>query len=249
MATFTLPTNFSSLGINASGHVTRVVTVDSLTAVATGGIASGSFAAGAINATVAPNLDAAVSTRATPAQVQAELGTYDAPTKAELDAAVTTIRGADGDTLKTLSDQIDGVATNATTILKAVVPESGTVGATGNDTTHAHLAGLAYADDGLNNRLLLLLDISTGLYHARWIEDWANTGDLATLHTALPAAPEASVDQYWLTSIRRDVSADVVLSQDNIDDIVAGIVAAGLATSTQASAILKVVTAMSRKTV
>ena len=34
---------------------------------------------------------------------------YDAPTKAELDTTETNIRGADSDTLKSLSDQIDGL--------------------------------------------------------------------------------------------------------------------------------------------
>jgi len=51
------------------------------------------------------------------AQVNAEMDTalsdYDPPTKAELDTAVTTIRGADSDTLKTLSDQIDGISSEA----------------------------------------------------------------------------------------------------------------------------------------
>ena len=48
------------------------------------------------------------------AEVQSEcadaLNSYDPPTKAELDTAEANIRGADNDTLKTLSDQIDGVA-------------------------------------------------------------------------------------------------------------------------------------------
>lgn len=39
-------------------------------------------------------VDAAVSTRATPAQVATELGTYDAPTKSELDAAVAPLATA-----------------------------------------------------------------------------------------------------------------------------------------------------------
>lgn len=72
-----------------------------------------------IGASVAPaseydtQLDANVSTRATPAQVATELGTYDAPTKAELDTAESNIRGADSDTLKTLSEQIDAVSAPA----------------------------------------------------------------------------------------------------------------------------------------
>lgn len=47
------------------------------------------------------------------AQVNAEVDTaladYDAPTKAELDSAEADIRGVDNDTLKTISDQIDGL--------------------------------------------------------------------------------------------------------------------------------------------
>ena len=38
------------------------------------------------------------------------LADYDGPTKAELDAAELAIRGADNDTLETLSDQIDDVS-------------------------------------------------------------------------------------------------------------------------------------------
>jgi hypothetical protein len=49
-----------------------------------------------------------------PAEVNTEVDTaladYDGPTKAELDSAESNIRGADSDTLKTLSDQIDGVS-------------------------------------------------------------------------------------------------------------------------------------------
>lgn len=47
------------------------------------------------------------------ADVASELATYDAPTKAELDTSEGNVRGADSDTLKTLSDQIDGISTVA----------------------------------------------------------------------------------------------------------------------------------------
>lgn len=43
------------------------------------------------------------------AEVDAALADYDGPTKAELDAAELAIRGADSDTLETLSDQLDAV--------------------------------------------------------------------------------------------------------------------------------------------
>lgn len=58
-----------------------------------------------------------VQTHATQAEAQAAataaLNTYDPPTKAELDAAELAIRGADGDDLKALSDQLDGKPTAA----------------------------------------------------------------------------------------------------------------------------------------
>ncbi len=56
-----------------------------------------------------------VQTHTTQAEAQAAataaLNAYDPPTKAELDTAELAIRGADGDTLKTLSDQLDGKPT------------------------------------------------------------------------------------------------------------------------------------------
>lgn len=44
------------------------------------------------------------------ADVTAVFNAYDPPTKAELDTAESNIRGTDSDTLKTLSDQLDSVA-------------------------------------------------------------------------------------------------------------------------------------------
>ena len=43
-------------------------------------------------------------------EVDTALADYDAPTKAELDTSESNIRGTDGDTLKTISDQVDGLA-------------------------------------------------------------------------------------------------------------------------------------------
>lgn len=50
-----------------------------------------------------------VSTADVNNEVDTALSDYDGPTKAELDAAESAIRGTDSDTLKTLSDQIDGL--------------------------------------------------------------------------------------------------------------------------------------------
>lgn len=43
------------------------------------------------------------------AEVDTALADYDAPTKVELDSAQSAIQGADDDTLKDISDQIDGI--------------------------------------------------------------------------------------------------------------------------------------------
>jgi len=51
------------------------------------------------------------------ADVTAILSAYDGPTKAELDTAEGNIRGTDSDTLKTLSDQIDGLPSSAPPML------------------------------------------------------------------------------------------------------------------------------------
>ncbi len=47
------------------------------------------------------------------ADVTAVLAAYDGPTKAELDIAESNIRGVDSDTLKTISDQIDGLPSSS----------------------------------------------------------------------------------------------------------------------------------------
>lgn len=83
---------------------------------------------------------------------------------------------------------------------------SGTIGATGNDTTHLHLTGLTFGDDELNDCLIVIYDDSASEYHSRWITDWENTGALATVAT-LPFTPQDSTDTYTVLGIRRDVDA------------------------------------------
>jgi hypothetical protein len=107
--------------------------------------------------------------------------------------------------VNTIDDLLDTEIPALTAALNGMVLASGTIGGTGNDTTHLHLAGLAYADDAINSMLLAIKDVSTGLYYSRWIEDFANTGDLATVAT-LPFTPEASVDLYWILPVRADVT-------------------------------------------
>lgn len=104
----------------------------------------------------------------------------------------------------------NGLATSANqtaiiNLLSGVVLASGTIGATGNTTTTLHLAGIAWANDAPNSLTLVIKDVSTGLFYSRWIEDWADTGDLATVAT-LPFTPQASTDLYWILPNRSDVT-------------------------------------------
>jgi hypothetical protein len=135
-----------------------------------------------------PKSDSNVVWNATAAaQLQTEatdaLNAYDPPTRAELTTDVNSILA-----------YLDGL-----------VIAKGTIGATGNDTTHLHLAGLTYGNDEINNYLLAVRDVSASEWHARYIEDWADAGDLATVAT-LPFTPENSVDLYVILAFRQDVT-------------------------------------------
>lgn len=134
-------------------------------------------------------------------EVQSEctdaLNAYDPPTRAELTSDINSVLN----------------------ILQGVVLKQGTIGSTGNDTTHLHLTGLTYSDDEINDHLLVIFDVSEGEYHARWVEDWANTGDLATVAT-LPFTPQNATDTYWLLPVRRDVTGGSGPSAADIADAV-----------------------------
>lgn len=98
----------------------------------------------------------------------------------------------------------------------------GTIGATGNSTTALHLTGLTYGDDEINNQLLMIYDVSATEWHARWVDDWADTGDLATVVT-LPFTPENSVDTYALLAIRREANVTHWLGTAAATPTVAGV--------------------------
>lgn len=86
------------------------------------------------------NIDAAITTRATPTQVKTQadqaLVDYDPPTGAELAATEAAIRGSDSDDLKTISDQIDGVPATTDVVLTAAHGSGSWVGL-GSPTTIA----------------------------------------------------------------------------------------------------------------
>lgn len=94
---------------------------------------------------------------------------------------------------------------DAYALVRGLVMANGTIGSTGNDTTHIHLTGLTYGNDEINNWLLVIRDVSEGEYHSRWIEDWVLSSALATVAT-LPFTPQSATDTYWLLPIRQDVT-------------------------------------------
>lgn len=116
-----------------------------------------------------------------------------------------------------------------------LVVAQGTIGATGNTTTTLHLTGLTYGDDEINDYMLVILDVSANEYHIRWVDDWADTGDLATVAT-LPFTPQNSTDQYWILPLKREAkSSDLLLVKAKTDNlpsdpadasVVAGLIAA-----------------------
>lgn len=159
-------------------------------AIADGAIDAGAFAADAITAT-------AMGVGAITADAFA-VDAIDAPAIA---SNAFTASKFDSDVAAEIATQVTAQILTDLGLFVA----SGTIGATGNTTTALHLAGLAYADDAINSLMLVIQDVSTGLRYSRWIEDFANTGDLATVAT-LPFTPQASTDLYWILPIRSDVT-------------------------------------------
>jgi len=104
-----------------------------------------------------------------------------------------------GSVVKEIADNAGGATANP------FLMASGTIGSTGNDATHLHLTGLTFGDDEINDCMLVIRDVSESEYHARWVADWADTGDLATVAT-LPFTPQNGTDTYKLLAIRRDVT-------------------------------------------
>jgi hypothetical protein len=86
---------------------------------------------------------------------------------------------------------------NQNLALTGLVPYSGTIGDTGNDTTHIHLDAINNDDDEIIGMLLVLFDNSEQIYQMRTVLDWVASSQLATVAT-LPAAPESATDQFWL---------------------------------------------------
>lgn len=227
-------TNLTEAGGNGD-HLTEAGgTGDQLTALGT-----------AAELAKVPKSDGTVSWNATAlaainAEADTALADYDPPTKAELDSGFAGLNdlsaaqvNAEVDTA--LGDYDGPTRAEATAdkaeilaLLQGLILASGTIGSTGNDTTHLHLTGLTYGDDEINDCLLVIFDVSTSEYHARWVVDWADTGDLATVAT-LPFTPQDGVDTYWLLPVRQDVTGGSGLDAAGVRAAV-GLAAANLDT-------------------
>ncbi len=103
--------------------------------------------------------------------------------------------------LTVISDQVASVLVDTGTTLpltlRGLVLAEATIGSTGNDTTHVHLAGLTYGNDEINGYLVVIYDNSTDEYHVAEITDWVLSTELATMAT-LPFTPENATDRYLL---------------------------------------------------
>lgn len=97
-------------------------------------------------------------------------------------------------------------------LLRGLVHANGTIGATGNDTSHIHLPTLTYGDDEINNKTLAIYDVSEGEWHAKTILDWVNSTKLAEIFGSFPFTPQASTDLFCLLSL---VSGDWVIESLN----------------------------------
>jgi len=137
----------------------------------------------AVTGLTAANLDAAISTRATPAQVATELATYDAPTNTEMVAAFTQIKGATWavtDTLEAIRDRGDAAWTTATgfaTPTNITAATGITVSAIGNDVITA--AAIA---NGAIDAATFAADVDAEILS--YIVDDATRIDASSLNTA-----------------------------------------------------------------
>lgn len=192
-ATLASTTNITAGTVTTATNVTTVngLAADVITAasIANGAIDAATFAAGAIDA-------AAIATDAiTAAKIAADaIGSSElaAGAVAEIQSGLATAAA-----VTTVSQQV-------ATLISSSIIENGTIGSTGNDTTHVHLPSMTWGDDELNDHLLVIYDDSAAEAHARWIADWVNSSGLATVAT-LPFTPQNATDLFYLLTVRRDV--------------------------------------------
>jgi len=138
-------------------------------------ISGSTAAADGVEANIA-NLDAAITTRATPAQVATELATYDGPTHTELIAEIDDVQA--------------DIATRAAAADTAKVIRKATAQAGG--ATSITLDASASATDDLYNRCRINLTGGTGAGQSNIITDYNGTTKVATVDATWATNPDAT---------------------------------------------------------
>lgn len=149
-----------------------------------------------------------------------------AQTARDIGASVLLSPGTGTGQILLSNGKVDAYAINGETqkavdiggALIQLLPQFGNaVGSTGNTTTTIHLSGIAtYANDEIVDHLLIIFDGSTGESHSRWITAFNGTTDVATVAT-LPFTPQATVDLWTLTNIRRNTKPESLGTQAKAD--------------------------------
>lgn len=146
------------------------------------------------------------------AAATAALNAYDPPTKAELDTAESNIRGVDSDTLKSLSDQIDGISAGSS----PQVLQNTTIATLASQTQFTLTAGSA-DDDAYNGAVAVITDQATSTQKAFVpVVDYVGSTKTLTLLNA-PAFTIAvgdTIDLIAGTTARVTSMADDVITSD-----------------------------------
>jgi len=196
--TVTTATNVTTVNGLAAGVITATsIAADAITAakIATGAIDADALATDAVNEIADGILGRDASASTTNSTLGAIINDWE--NGGRLDLIV--------DDILVDTAAIDAIASK----LSGLVMASEVIGSTGNSTTAIHMPTLTYGNDEINDHLLVIYDNSTGEFHSRWVTAWSNASKLATVAT-LPFTPENAVDTYYLTSIRRDMTAATV---------------------------------------
>lgn len=153
-------------------------------------------------------------------------GSGTAQTARDIGASVLLSSGTGTGQILLSNGKVDAYAINGETqtavdiggALVQLIPQFGNaVGSTGNTTTTIHLSGIAtYDTDEIVDHLLIIFDGSTGESHSRWITAFNGTTDVATVAT-LPFTPQATVDLWTLTNIRRNTKPESLGTQAKAD--------------------------------
>jgi hypothetical protein len=168
---------------------------------------------------ISKNGDTAVDTATEAAEIAFDTATNKGMYQLQLSAAEMT---ANVVTITVYTGSADAQATPIVLYPKQLpLLVSGTAGATGDDTTHIHLAGLSAINDYYNGCLIFLKD-HTGANQVRLITDYVGATALATVAPAFATAPDNTTDyEIYLTdlalpTLMTNLTYDVVRAQHTI---------------------------------